>query len=115
MKPQSAKAKGRRLQKDVRDQLLSNAPTLEPDDIRSTSMGAGGEDLLLSPAARRKYPFSFECKNTERLNIWDAIGQAEANAGQHVPAVVFKRNKSQIYVALPFSAFLNLVGGTSEG
>ena len=58
MKPQSAKAKGRNLQKWVRDLLLENFPTLEADDVRSTSMGAGGEDVQLSPAARKLFKFS---------------------------------------------------------
>ncbi len=53
MKPSSAKAKGRKFQQDIRDMMLDLAPSLEKDDIRSTSMGAGGEDLQLSPAARK--------------------------------------------------------------
>lgn len=126
MRPQSAKAKGRRLQQWVRDTLLKFAPTLQPDDIRSTSMGAGGEDLLLSPAARNVYPFSIECKNQEALNIWAALEQAEENApklalrngvGDEIaqirpvcPLVVFKRNNSKTYVALEFEEFLWLTG-----
>ena len=50
MKTSSAKAKGRRLQQKVRDLLLETFTELEPDDIRSTSMGVSGEDLQLSPA-----------------------------------------------------------------
>ena len=44
MKPQSAKAKGRNLQKWVRDQLIEELD-IHPEDIESRSMGAGGEDL----------------------------------------------------------------------
>lgn len=65
MKPSSAKAKGRKLQQQVRDLILETFSDLEPDDVRSTSMGAGGEDVLLSPLARRKFPFSVECKNQQ--------------------------------------------------
>lgn len=113
MRPSSAKAKGRRLQQWVRDTLLKFAPSLQPDDIRSTSMGAGGEDLLLSPAARAVYPFSIECKNQEALNIWSALEQAEGNSEifdypGRVPVVVFKRNKSKTYVALDFETFIRL-------
>ena len=54
MKTRSAKQKGRRLQQNVRDLLLEAlSEYLEEDDIRSTSMGAPGEDLLLSPLARK--------------------------------------------------------------
>lgn len=109
MKPSSAKAKGRRLQQFVRDLLLAVAgPRLEQDDIRSTSMGAGGEDILLSPAARQLYPFSIECKNVERLNIWEAISQARGH-GKHTPMVAFTRNKEETYVAIPIEKFVEIL------
>lgn len=108
MRPQSCKSKGRRFQQQVRDQLTEAATNLEPDDIRSTSMGAGGEDLLLSPAARKVYPFSFECKNVEKLNIWKAIDQAKENAGSYTPAVAFTRNREDTYVVIPIEKFIEL-------
>lgn len=109
MKPQSAKAKGRRLQQEVRERILTAFPELDNDDVRSTSMGAGGEDLLLSPAARKLFPFSVECKNSERLNIWGALTQAEANCPAHViPLVVFTRNRTARYAALPLNELLAL-------
>lgn len=97
MKCASAKNKGRSLQKWTRDLLLSlstnqSFPDLEPDDIRSTSMGASGEDIQLSPAARIVFPVSIECKNVEKLNLWNAYDQAVENAGEHEPVVVFKKN-----------------------
>ena len=49
MKPQSAKAKGRVLQQWVRD-LLVESLDIHPEDIESRSMGAGGEDLIMSRA-----------------------------------------------------------------
>ena len=56
MKTRSAKAKGRRLQNKIRDLLLEEFKELEPDDIRTAIMGETGEDIKLSPAARRKIP-----------------------------------------------------------
>jgi len=53
MKAQSAKAKGRRLQQWVRDQLIEQLD-VHPEDIESRSMGAGGEDLIMARAARQK-------------------------------------------------------------
>ena len=47
MKPQSAKAKGRKLQQWVRDQLIEHR-NIHPEDIESRSMGAGGEDLIMA-------------------------------------------------------------------
>ena len=108
MRVRSAKAKGRRLQQLVRDTLLSWAKSLEPDDIRSTAMGQSGEDILFSPAARRIYPFSIECKNVEKLNIWKAIEQAEDNANGHTPVVIFTRNSAKVYITLEFNKFMEL-------
>lgn len=110
MRPQSAKAKGRRLQQEVRDAVLAAFPQLEPDDVRSTSMGASGADLLLSPAAKKAFPFAVECKNVESLNIWKALDQALKHARIPIhPLVVFRRNNAPTYVALPFDVFLGLL------
>ena len=112
MKPQSAKAKGRRLQQFVRDRFLEVFPSLQPDDVRSTSMGASGEDILLSPAAREVIPFSTECKNVQKINIWAALEQAAS--GDHPPLVVFSRNRSEVYAALRFEDLLDLLVECSE-
>ena len=58
MKTRSAKNKGKRLQNDVRDLILETFTELEPDDVRSAIMGETGEDIKLSPAARRQIPYS---------------------------------------------------------
>ena len=114
MRVQSAKSKGRRLQQFVRDAFLKFASMLEPDDIRSTAMGQSGEDILMSPAARKVYPYSIECKNVEKLSIWRAIDQAEENAGDYTPMVVFKKNHREAYVAIPFNKFMELVHGQED-
>ena len=109
MKTRSAKNKGKRLQNDVRDLILETFKELEPDDVRSTTMGDSGEDILLSPAARKLFPFAVECKNQERLNIWDSLSQAECNAGPHIPLLVFKRNRSKTYVAMNIDYLMDLL------
>ena len=109
-KTRSAKAKGRRLQNQVRDLLLETfKDELEPDDIRSQIMGMSGEDIVLSPAARRLFPFSVECKAQESLSIWSALEQAESNAGKHIPLLVFKRNRSKTYVTIELEEFIKLI------
>ena len=109
MKPRSAKNKGKRLQNKVRDIILEKFDKLEPDDVRSITMGDSGEDILLSPAARRLFPFSVECKNQESLNIWSSLEQAEGNSGKHTPLVIFKRNRSKTYAVLEFEELLKLL------
>lgn len=110
MKPQSAKQKGRRLQQSVRDLFLHFAPELEFKDIRSVPMGVSGEDLWMSPKAEEIYPYSVECKNVEKLNIWQAIDQAKVEAKKNgkIPLVAFTKNKEDTYVAIPIEAFLAL-------
>ena len=108
MKTSSAKAKGRRLQQKFM-QLLIEKLEIDPEDIESRSMGAGGEDLIMSKAARNKFPYSVECKNQERLNIWTAWEQANNNRGIYEPIVVIKRNGTAPLVVLDAENFLEYV------
>ena len=109
MKTRSAKNKGKRLQNKVRDILLETFDTLEPDDIRSAVMGDSGEDIQLSPAARKLIPYSIECKNQEKLNIWSALEQAEDNSKDSTPVLIFKRNRSKSYAVLEIEEFIKLI------
>jgi len=109
MKPQSAKAKGRLLQKWVRDKLIEMLD-VHPEDIESRSMGAGGEDLIMARAARQKFPHSIECKNVEKLNIWDAYEQASANCGDYEPLVVIKKNGKKPLVVIDAEYYIQLFG-----
>tara|TARA_A100001201_G_scaffold128988_2_gene114241 strand:- start:253 stop:585 length:333 start_codon:yes stop_codon:yes gene_type:complete len=109
MNTRSRKNKGKRLQNSVRDVLLETFNTLEPDDIRSAVMGESGEDLKLSPAARKLIPYSFECKNQEKINIWESLSQAEENAEKGKPVLVFKRNRSKTYAVLELKDFVELI------
>jgi len=109
MRVQSAKAKGRRLQQWVRDKLIEMLE-IHPEDIESRSMGAGGEDLIMARAARQKFPHSIECKNVEKLNIWDAYEQASANCGDYEPVVVIKKNGKKPLVVVDAEYYIQLFG-----
>ena len=109
MKTRSAKSKGRRLQNQIKELLLESFKELEPDDVRSAIMGETGEDIKLSPAARRQIPYSFECKNQEKINIWESLNQAEENSGDYPPVLIFKRNRSKTYAVLELEDFINLI------
>ena len=108
MKTSSAKAKGRRLQQKFM-KLLIEKLDIDPEDIESRSMGAGGEDLIMSRAARHKFPYSVECKNQEKLNIWSAWEQANSNRGIYEPIIVIKRNGTAPLVVLDAENFLEYV------
>ena len=107
MKTQSAKAKGRRFQQWVRDKLIE-VLDIHPEDIESRSMGAGGEDLIMARAARETFPYSIECKNQEKINLWESYKQATENSGKYEPVVFIKRNNHKPLVVVDADYFINL-------
>ncbi len=113
MTPQAAKAKGRFLQKWVRDLILTAFPKLEPDDVRSTSMGASGEDLQLSPAARRYVPFQIECKNKARSQVHTYYAQAKSH-GNHEPLVIVKMDRDIPLAILSAETFIKILKELDE-
>lgn len=116
MRPQSCKSKGRRLQQRVAADILRAFPHLTPDDCVSTSMGAPGEDVRLSAAARECVNLSLECKNVEKLNVWACLQQCEANApAGTTPCLVFSRNRSPTYAVVPWGHLLALCARARRG
>ena len=109
MKTSSAKNKGRTLQKWVVEKLIE-AFNIHSEDIKSCSMGACGEDVVMSRAAREKFPFSVECKNTERLNVWEAYEQAKNNCNGYEPIVVMKKNHKKPLVVVDAEFFIQHFG-----
>ncbi len=75
--PAYSKALGRKGQKEVKDIFLKAFPELEGDDIYSRPMGSPGEDLMLSPKARKLLPFDIEVKYGKQVNLIRANQQAE--------------------------------------
>lgn len=113
IKPSSAKAKGRKHQQWVRDRILETFPGLEPDDVRSTSMGAGGEDIQLSPAARRAFPYSVECKSFKSFAVYKIVDQAKSNAPAGVqPVAIIKGDRQRPLAVLDAEHFFELTAKT---
>lgn len=109
MKPASAKAKGRALQQWVRDYIIKVFPDLTIHDVRSASMGSNGMDVMLSKAAREKFPYAVEAKNLAQATIFKMYDQAAANAEGLEPIVVIRMNRRKPIVALDFEVFMSLV------
>jgi len=99
----------------VRDILRELYPQLHEDDIKSQTMGMGGEDIVLSPAARELIPFSFECKNQETLPLWKSLAQAEGNCNGRDPVLIIKRNRSGVYAVIQFDVFTKLIERKIDG
>ena len=69
----------------------------------------------MSPRARELLPISVECKNQEKLNIWEAIDQCEKNTPSGAtPIVIFKRNRSEVYSVLKWDNLLGLYSKKPE-
>lgn len=112
MKTSSAKAKGRRLQQRVRDDMRAIAGTrLDPSDIESTTMGLSGVDIVLTKAAKDIFgPLAFECKNVELLN---AVGVFQKHYDKYaakgmVPIMVHSRNHIEPRVTMLWADFVLL-------
>ena len=110
IKTSSAKAKGRRHQQWVRDKILSLFPkALLPDDVRSTSMGAGGEDIQLSTAARRLFPYSIECKAFKSFAIYKVMYQAAENCPKGAePVAIIKGDRQKPLAVMDAEHFFKL-------
>ena len=107
MTPQSAKAKGRKLQQVVRD-MIQKYFDLKPDDVRSTSMGAPGEDIQLSSYARLRFPYSVECKSYARIGVYQWFWQAVDNANGYTPLLIIKQNNAEPLAVLKLEDFMAL-------
>jgi hypothetical protein len=99
-------AKANRLRDEVIASLLELYPELDEWDIQYPANSAPGEDLLFSPKAEKLIGLSFELKNQEQLGIWGAIKQAISNCKDRVPVVVFRKNRTKAWIAMPFEYWL---------
>lgn len=110
MKTASGKAKGRKLQQWVVDKIHEYFPTLEDGDIKSTAMGQNGEDVQLSPEARKLFPFSVECKSYAAIAVYGWLTQAISNCPRgSTPLLVIKQNHSKPLVVIDAEEFFKLV------
>ena len=116
MRPQSCKSKGRRLQQQVARSIMDAFPELGDGDAVSTSMGAGGEDIRMSPAARERVPLSIECKNMEKINIWGCLEQTTKNTPEGAsPCLVFTRNRSPVWAVVSWDLLIDLFRRVRQG
>ncbi len=108
--PASRKAKGRRLQQAVRQDLV-DCLGIDPGDILSTAMGQSGCDLYLSPAARERFPFAVECKAQETIALPAWWKQCTRNAAAEglAPLLVLKQSRREPLAVLRWTDLLALL------
>ena len=106
----AAKAKGRGGQQEVRDRLLETFPEFENDDIKSTTMGDGGEDIQLSPAARKTMPISIEVKRRKAgmKTAYDYLDQAGKH-GKGEPVVFYRSDRQPWIIMVGMEHYMELL------
>lgn len=76
-------------------------------------MGASGEDVTLSPAARKMVPFQIECKSKARSQVHTYYAQAKSH-GDHEPLVIVKQDRKETLAILDAEVFFKLLRDLSE-
>jgi hypothetical protein len=71
-------------------------------------MGAGGEDVQLSSAARNLMNYTIECKNRKAIAVYKDYEQAKTH-GLVEPLVILKQNLSKPLALVDAEHFLDLV------
>ena len=105
--PASRKAKGRKFQQQIRQDLVDRLG-IDPGDILSTAMGQSGCDLYLSPAARKRFWFGVECKYQEKVSLWQWWNQCVANAEKEglAPLLLIRRSRTEPLAVLRWKDLL---------
>lgn len=97
-----SRAKGARFERQLAKMLREHGYEAERG-----CQHAGGKD---SPDVKHNmHRIHIEAKDVEKLNIWNALEQSKRDAGDdEIPVVMFKRNRTQVYVAMPFEEFIEM-------
>lgn len=108
----SGKAKGRRLQQRIRDDLrkIGKDYGLVDGDLESRQMGGTGVDLVLSPAATKIFPFDVEAKNQESLNVTTTFWKhyRKYDGTKNLKMLVSCRNHIEPTVTIRWKDFVKL-------
>lgn len=112
MKPQSAKAKGRSLQKWVCKKIaeVTGLEWGKDKPIESRPSGQSGTDVRLEVKALKMFPFSVECKFQERWKIQQWIEQAKANEVEDTNwLLICKQSRKPPVAILEAEAFFDIL------
>jgi hypothetical protein len=104
--------KGQRLQKWICEKvsdLLDIAWGVD-EQIASRESGQPGVDIRLVADAKKRFPYSVECKNQERWDVHSWIEQAKANQIEGTNwIIVAKRNHKDPVIMLDANAFFGIL------
>lgn len=101
----SPKNKGSRLERKVAQKIR-----LSGLDKEATRMPLSGAAFSLETDIKTKLPFAFECKNQEKVKLWEWWEQAERGRKPFKPPVlVISANYRTEIAVMKFDDWLNLV------
>ena len=105
----SRKAKSRYLQNIVKDRVI-RLFKLPPGAVRTSNTGVNGEDLkLLSLTAKKVFPYSTECSNTEQYKgIYKKFKQAKKH-NHREPLLCVKKNREPALAIITLDHFFELI------
>lgn len=86
----------------------------DEEDLESRPMGSSGEDIIMGKQTRQIFPYSVECKNQEKVNIWSAMEQAESNCKSYEPLVVIKKNGKKPLAVIDAEYFVEMHKGNGN-
>jgi hypothetical protein len=91
-------------------EILNSFPKLTKNDVKSTSMGAGGRDVQLSERALDYFPYAVECKSRAAIAVYGDFAQAESHVGsdKERPLLVIKQNHSEPLAVVSLKHFMEL-------
>lgn len=90
MKTRSAKEKGKRLEKHVAERVVD---VLGQHNVKAKRMPMSGAIPGFKSDVLTNLPVSFECKNQEKVQLWEWWGQASSQAGSKIPVLIVSRNR----------------------
>jgi hypothetical protein len=107
MQIKSAKAKGRRLQNWVRDELFL-ALGISFDDITTAIMGESGVDVKLTKDKRYLFDFKIECKSQKDgfSAVYKAYNQCKNHSGKGEPLVIIRQDRHRPLAVLDAKFFI---------
>ena len=114
----SAKQKARRAQQKVAG-ILIEALMLTPEDFESITMGQSGQDIRLTEAARKRWPFhAMEVTSSLNQSVWAKFTQAQEHAKKQVNGevpgngraiLVFKKNNTPLFAMVLFEDLVEAI------
>ncbi len=110
MLTRSSKAKGKTLERYIRDKLIQIFH-LASDEIRCTISSENGEDLKLSKSAQEKIPLKIEAKSRKTMALYAFYEQAKGHPGELEPVVIVKANRKPVLIIVDLDYFLKLLKG----